>query len=237
MHLRISVSDLSKLDILVRGRVGESHLLLGNEAVARGALEGGVSVATTYPGTPSSEIADTIALMAREAGIYMEYSTNEMVALEVAAGASISGARAICSMKMVGLNVASDALMTLAYTGVRGGLVVISADDPGCFSSQNEQDNRYYALLANVPCLEPSNPQEAKDMLLSALRLSDEFELPVMLRLVTRVSHARKPVVLGPIDARSRDMKFSRDVKRFVMVPSNARSRHIVLLEKMDRVK
>lgn len=237
MHLRISVSDLSKLDILVRGRVGESHLLLGNEAVARGALEGGVSVATTYPGTPSSEIADTIALMAREAGIYMEYSTNEMVALEVAAGASISGARAICSMKMVGLNVASDALMTLAYTGVRGGLVVISADDPDCFSSQNEQDNRYYALLANVPCLEPSNAQEAKDMLLSALRLSEEFELPVMLRLVTRVSHARKPVVLGPVEARSRDMKFSRDVKRFVMVPSNARSRHLVLLEKMDRVK
>jgi len=235
--LRDSVSDLSKLDILVRGRAGESRLLLGNEAVARGALEGGVSVATTYPGTPSSEIADTIALIAREAGIYMEYSTNEMVALEVAAGASISGARAICSMKMVGLNVASDALMTLAYTGVRGGLVVISADDPDCFSSQNEQDNRYYSLLANVPCLEPSDPQEAKDMLLSALRLSEEFELPVMLRLVTRVSHARKPVVFGPIEARSRDMKFSRDVKRFVMVPSNARSRHLVLLEKMDRVK
>ena len=228
---------MSKLDILVRGRAGESHLLLGNEAVARGALEGGVQVATTYPGTPSSEIADTIALMAREASIYMEYSTNEMVALEVAAGASISGARAICSMKMVGLNVASDALMTLAYTGVRGGLVIISADDPDCFSSQNEQDNRYYALLANAPCFEPSNPQEAKDMLLSALSLSEEFELPVMLRLVTRVSHARKPVVLGPVEARRRDMKFSRDVKRFVMVPSNARSRHLVLLEKMDRVK
>jgi len=237
MHLRNSVSDLRKLDILVRGRAGESHLLLGNEAVARGALEGGVSVATTYPGTPSSEIADTISLMAREAGMYMEYSTNEMVALEVAAGASISGARAICSMKMVGLNVASDALMTLAYTGVRGGLIVISADDPDCFSSQNEQDNRYYSLLANVPCLEPSSPQEAKDMLLSALRLSEEFELPVMLRLVTRVSHTRKPVVLGPIEAKNRDMKFSRDVKRFVMVPSNARSRHLVLLEKMDRVK
>jgi indolepyruvate ferredoxin oxidoreductase alpha subunit len=225
------------LDILVRGRVGESYLLLGNEAVARGVLEGGVSVATTYPGTPSSEIADAIALMAREAGIYMEYSTNEMVALEVAAGVSISGARAICSMKMVGLNVASDALMTLAYTGVRGGLVVVSADDPDCFSSQNEQDNRYYSLLGNVPCLEPSNPQEAKDMLLSALRLSEEFELPVMLRLVTRVSHARKPVVLGPVEASRRDMKFSRDVKRFVMVPSNARPRHLVLLEKMDRVK
>jgi len=222
---------------LVRGRAGESCLLLGNEAVARGALEGGVSVATTYPGTPSSEIADTIASMAREAGIYMEYSTNEMVALEVAAGASMSGARAICSMKMVGLNVASDVLMTLAYTGVRGGLVVISADDPDCFSSQNEQDNRYYSLLANVPCLEPSNPQEAKDMLLSALRLSEDFELPVMLRLVTRVSHARKPVVFGPVGTKSQDTKFLRDVKRFVMVPSNARPRHLVLLEKMDRVK
>jgi len=178
---------LGKLDTLVRGQICETYLLLGNEAVARGALEGGASVATAYTGTPSSEIADAIALMAREASIYMEYSTNEMVALEVAAGASISGARAICSMKMVGLNVASDALMTLVYTGVRGGLVVISADDPDCFGSQNEQDNRYYALLANVPCLEPSNPQEAKDMLLSALRLSEEFELPVMLRLVSAI--------------------------------------------------
>ncbi len=237
MRLLDWVLGLSKSDTLVRGRAGERHLLLGNEAVARGALEGGVSVATTYPGTPSSEIADTIALIAREESIYMEYSTNEKVALEVAAGASISGVRAICSMKMVGLNVASDVLITLAYTGVRGGLVIVSADDPGCYSSQNEQDNRYYALLANIPCVEPSNPQEAKDMLLSALRLSEEFELPTMLRLVTRVSHARKPVVFGPVEPRRQEAKFSRDIERFVMVPANARSRHPVLLEKMDRVR
>ena len=131
--------------VLLSTVVGQKHLLSGNEAIARGAIESGVKVATSYPGTPSSEIADNLARVAPEAGIYMEYSTNEIVAVEVAAGASLSGVRAFTCMKHVGLNVASDAFVTLAYIGVKGGYVIVSADDPNCWSSQNEQDNRYIA--------------------------------------------------------------------------------------------
>lgn len=218
--------------VLLEDKPGERHLLLGNEAIARGALEAGVHVVAVYPGTPASEIGDTIAQIADDAGIHMEYSTNEKVALEVAAGASLAGARALTAMKMVGLNVASDTLITLAYTGVRGGFVTVSADDPDCFSSQNEQDNRYYALLANIPCLEPSNPQEARDMTLSAFDISEELELPVMLRTVTRVSHTRGIVTLGHIKKREIG-SFIRDPQHFVMVPANSRRRHPVLLEKM----
>lgn len=220
--------------ILLEESPGGRHLLLGNEAVARGAIEAGVHVVTTYPGTPASEIGDSIAQIANDAGIYMEYSTNEKVALEVAAGASLAGARALTAMKMVGLNVASDALITLAYAGVKGGFVVVSADDPYCFSSQNEQDNRYYALLANIPCLEPSSPQEARDMVLSGFEISEKLELPVMLRMVTRVSHTRGVVTFGRIEKRKVG-SFERDPRRFVMVPENARKRHLVLLEKMSQ--
>ena len=217
------------------GDPGSRRLLLGNEAIARGALEAGVHVVTAYPGTPSSEIADTLSEVAKDLGFYMEYSVNEKVAVEVAAGAAICGARALVSMKHVGLNVASDTLMTLAYVGVKGGLVIVTADDPFAWSSQNEQDNRYYALLANIPCLEPSNPQEAKDMLLYGFSLSEQLELPVMLRLVTRVSHMRGVVTLGPVAKKeSGTFEFPKDPQRFVMVPANARIRHVVLLEKMD---
>ncbi|MCW3980298.1 MAG: indolepyruvate ferredoxin oxidoreductase subunit alpha, partial [Candidatus Bathyarchaeota archaeon] len=142
----------------------QTRLLLGNEAVARGVLEAGIGVVTTYPGTPASEIGDSISAIAKDAGLYMEYSINEIVAMETAAGAAISGVRALCAMKHVGLNVAADALMTLAYVGVRAGLVIVTAGDPECHSSQNEQDNRYYALISKLPCLEPTNSQEAKDM-------------------------------------------------------------------------
>ena len=148
--------------VLLEDSPGKSVLLLGNEAIARGILEAGIGIVTTYPGTPASEIGDSIAHIASEAGVYMEYSTNEMVAMEVAAGAANCGVRALTAMKHVGLNVAADMLMTLAYTGVRGGYVIVTADDPECHSSQNEQDNRFYALLSNLPCLEPSSPQEAK---------------------------------------------------------------------------
>lgn len=218
--------------VLLEAKPGRRLLLLGNEAVARGALEAGAHVVTTYPGTPASEIGDVMARIADDAGIYMEYSTNEKVALEVAAGASLAGARALTAMKMVGLNVASDALITLAYTGVRGGFVIVSADDPDCFSSQNEQDNRYHALLANIPCLEPSNAQEARDMVLTAFEISEKLELPVILRMVTRVSHTRGIVGLGPMKKREIG-SFTKDPKRFVMVPENARGRHVTLLEKM----
>ena len=147
------------MDILAHDPGGK-RLMLGNEAIARGALEGGVEVATTYPGTPASEIGDTLASLPDDWPVYFEYSVNEKVALEVAVGASLSGMRSICSMKHVGLNVASDALITLAYVGVKGGMVIVSADDPSMHSSQNEQDNRHYARLAGLPMLEPANSQE-----------------------------------------------------------------------------
>ncbi|MEM3048724.1 MAG: indolepyruvate ferredoxin oxidoreductase subunit alpha [Candidatus Bathyarchaeia archaeon] len=224
--------DLKTLTSTESGR----YLLLGNEAIVRGAIEGGVRIATSYPGTPSSEIIDTLHEASGETGIYVEYSVNEKVALEVAAGAALCGWRALCSMKHVGLNVASDTFVTLAYTGVRGGLVLVSADDPSCWSSQNEQDNRYYARLANVPMLEPSNSQEAKDMTISALDLSEMLELPVILRSTTRVSHTLGPVDLGRLRVRSFSPgKFVKETERFVMVPRHALTMHDVLLRKMER--
>ena len=206
--------------ILVEGSPGNTYLLLGNEAVARGVIESGVSVVSAYPGTPSSEIADSISLIAKEAGIYMEYSTNEIVAVEVAAGASICGLRSLTCMKHVGVNVAADAIMTLAYTGVRAGMVIVSADDPNCYSSQNEQDNRYYAMLANLPMLEPSNPQEAKDYTIEAIKLSEKLEIPCFLRLTTRVSHTRGPVRFSSLMEKKLVKEFVKEPERFVMIPS-----------------
>jgi len=219
--------------ILVEGSPGNTYLLLGNEAVARGVIESGVSVVSAYPGTPSSEIADSISLIAKEAGIYMEYSTNEIVAVEVAAGASICGLRSLTCMKHVGVNVAADAIMTLAYTGVRAGMVIVSADDPNCYSSQNEQDNRYYAMLANLPMLEPSNPQEAKDYTIEAIKLSEKLEIPCFLRLTTRVSHTRGPVRFSSLMEKKLVKEFVKEPERFVMIPSYARERHKTLLKKM----
>ena len=212
-------------------------LLLGNEAIARGILEAGISVVTTYPGTPASEIGDSIAAIAHEAGLYMEYSTNEMVAMEVAGGAANCGVRALTAMKHVGLNVAADMLMTLAYAGVRGGCIIVTADDPECHSSQNEQDNRFYALLSNLPCLEPSDPQEAKEMTISAIEISERLEVPVLLRTTTRVSHTRGPVTYGELTKPNLKGKFVRDVKRLVMVPANSRPKHTVFLKTMEKAK
>ena len=161
---------------------GKKLLLLGNEAIVRGALEVGLGFATTYPGTPSSEIGDNFFRIAAESDLYFEYSTNEKVALETAAGAAVSGVRSMCSMKHVGLNVAADPLVTLAYVGVRAGMVVVTADDPSLFSSQNEQDNRIYARLSNLPLLEPTSAQEAKDMTKAAFEISEALELPVLFR-------------------------------------------------------
>ena len=212
-------------------------LLLGNEAIARGVLEAGISVVTTYPGTPASEIGDTVSEIAPEAGLYMEYSTNEIVAVEVAAGAANCGVRALTAMKHVGLNVAADAVMTLAYIGVKGGYVIVTADDPECYSSQNEQDSRFYASLSKLPCLEPSNPQEAKDMTVSAIEISEKLELPILLRTTTRVSHTRGPVTYGRLVAPNLKGEFVKDVKRMVMVPANARTGHVKLLEKLGKAK
>lgn len=169
-------------------------ILMGNEAIAQGAVEAGIQVATGYPGTPSSEILCTLAAMAKNLGFYAEWSVNEKVALEVGAGAALSGARTMVTMKQVGLNVAADPLMSLAYLGVKGGLVIVSADDPGPHSSQNEQDTRVFAKFAKLPVLDPATPQEAKDMVKAAFELSEQLNLPVILRPTTRTCHACQDV-------------------------------------------
>ena len=218
---------------LLLDRTGHKAFLLGDEAVARGAIEAGATHATTYPGTPASEIGDTLFRLRGVSGIYFEYSINEKVAYEVALGAAVSGHRALCSMKHVGVNVASDSLMTSMYTGVTGALVLISADDPACHSSQNEQDNRYYAMLGSIPMLEPSSPREAKEMVVAAFDLSEELEIPVMVRITTRIAHMRGVVEYGPVREQARDGEFVKEPSRFVCVPGHARGRHKVLLDKM----
>ncbi len=216
---------------------GETHLLLGNEAIVRGALEAGVNVVTCYPGTPSSEVPDTFRRL-RDCGRYhLEYSVNEKVALETGAGASLAGAKALVTMKHVGVNVAADPLMTMTYTGLPGGLVLLSADDPGCWSSQNEQDNRTYARFAQMPCFEPATAQEAKDMTKAAFELARSTGRPVMLRTTTRVNHLRGPVSLGPLpEGPAEIVPFERNPRRFVPVPAVARARHRVLVDEMTGV-
>ena len=217
--------------------VGENLLLIGNEAIVRGALEAGVDIATTYPGTPASEIGDTFHKIAKADGMYFEYSINEKVSLEVAAGAAHCGLRAMCSMKHVGLNVASDGFMTLVYTGVRGGLVVVCADDPACHSSQNEQDNRYYAKISGCPMLEPSSPQEARDMTVYAFDLSEELELPILLRTTTRINHATGPITTKARTERRGKGYYEKDPFRYAVVPQVARERHVALLEQEKKAK
>ena len=222
---------------LLHGAQGERHLLLGNEAIVRGALEAGVHVVTCYPGTPSSEVPDTFHRIGGEGRYRLEYSVNEKVAMEVAAGAALGGALSLVTMKHVGLNVAADPLFTAVYTGLPGGLVVLSADDPGCHSSQNEQDNRYYARFALLPCFEPASAQEAKDMTREAFSLARSLEQPVLLRTTTRISHLRGPVDFDALPAPQPKKDFQRDPARFVPVPAVARRRHVVLDEIMARAR
>ncbi|MFH1393585.1 MAG: indolepyruvate ferredoxin oxidoreductase subunit alpha [Candidatus Micrarchaeota archaeon] len=188
------------MERILTGKPGQKLLLLGNEAVVRGALEAGVGLASTYPGTPASEIGDTFAALAKRAGIYFEYCTNEKVATEVAAAAAFAGLRSIVSYKHFGLNVATDSVFPLAYHGVRGGMVIAFSDDPQCWSSgQSEQDSRDYAKIAHMPMLEPSNSQECKDFTKAALELSEKIGIPVLIRLTTRVTHTRNVVRLGKV--------------------------------------
>jgi len=208
-------------------------LLSGNEAIARGAREAGVRVAAAYPGTPSTEILETLVRLDPGRQVYVEWATNEKVALDVALGAAMGGARALAAMKHVGLNVAADTFMTAAYTGVRAGLVIVSADDPGMHSSQNEQDNRLLARFAGVPLLEPADSREARDFTVQAFELSERFDVPVLLRTTTRVSHARGVVELGEIRAGAA-LGFERDRPKFVMLPGYARARHRVALERLE---
>ena len=220
---------------LLTNETGKEMLLLGNEAIARGALEAGVSFATCYPGTPSSEIPEQFFNISKETDLYFEYSTNEKVAMEVGAAAAISGLRTMVTMKHVGLNVAADPLMTLAYTGVKGGMVVINADDPYLFSSQNEQDNRYYARLSGLPMLEPTNVQEMKDVVVAAFELSEELELPVIVRTTTRLNHIRGAVKLGELKPLQTKTTFEKNPFHFVCVPAVSRNLHKLLIEKYDR--
>jgi indolepyruvate ferredoxin oxidoreductase, alpha subunit len=208
-------------------------LLTGNEAIARGAYEAGVKVASAYPGTPSTEILENIAKYEQ---IYSQWSVNEKVALEVGSGSSIAGARTLVAMKHVGLNVASDPFMTLSYTGVNGGLVIISADDPNMHSSQNEQDNRYYAMMAHIPMLEPSDSAEAKEFVKAAFEISERFDTPVLVRTTTRINHSRSMVGLEDrIEVGLKEYK--KDPLKYVMIPAYARLRHKVILDRSIKLK
>ncbi|MBU1342048.1 MAG: indolepyruvate ferredoxin oxidoreductase subunit alpha [Proteobacteria bacterium] len=222
---------------LLNDSPGKKIMLLGNEAIARGAIEAGVAFATTYPGTPSSEISLNLFQMSQESDLYFEYSTNEKVALEVAAAAANSGLRTFCMMKHVGLNVAADPLMTLAYVGVTAGMVILTADDPSMFSSQNEQDNRYYAKFGNLPMLEPSSVPEAKEMIKYAFELSEELKQPVLLRTTTRINHSNAFVTFGDMKKRITKGRFIREPSRCVTVPAVSRQLHVKVLEKMGRAK
>ena len=209
-------------------------MMLGNAAIARGAYEAGVKVSAAYPGTPSTEISEN--LVQYKDVLYCEWSPNEKVATEVAIGASMAGARAMCSMKHVGVNVAADPLYTVSYIGVTGGLVMVAADDPGMYSSQNEQDTRMVARAAHVPVLEPSDSQEAKDMMKEAFEISEKYDTPVIVRTTTRLAHSQGMVTL---EERKEipDKEYERDIAKRVMMPAMAQKRHLVVEEREKRLE
>ncbi|MBO5486424.1 MAG: indolepyruvate ferredoxin oxidoreductase subunit alpha [Eubacterium sp.] len=212
--------------------MSETKIMLGNEAIARGAYEAGVKVSAAYPGTPSTEISENIVNYKE---IYAEWSPNEKVAAEVAIGASMSGVRAMASMKHVGLNVASDPLYTASYIGANGGLMFVVADDPGLYSSQNEQDTRAVARAAIVPVLEPSDSQEAKDFVKEAFRISETYDTPVILRTTTRLAHSQGPVTLEGREE-PEDKVYERNAPKNVMMPGMAKKRHLWVEERMNRL-
>ena len=229
-------------DIVLWDKPGEKVLLLGNHAIARGALEADIAVFAAYPGTPSSELSDTMAAVSQKAGVYMEYSANEKVAFETALSSAWTGLRSMVAMKHVGLNVAADAYLSASGMKVNGGFVIMVADDPSMWSSQNEQDSRIYAKFANVPVLEPCSPQEAKEMTKYAFELSEKFNHFVMLRTTTRSSHMRGDVVLGELPesikrGRRKFGTFRKDPHNYVNVPAYARERHPELLKKIDKIR
>lgn len=217
----------------------EIRVLLGNVAIARGIVESGCHVVTSYPGTPSSEIIPAVVAFKKELGldIYIEWSTNEKVAFDNALAASMTGKRAAVAMKQVGLNVASDSLMSSAYTGVVGGFVIISCDDPGPHSSQTEQDSRFHAMFAKIPVFDPSTPREAKEMVKAAFELSEEFQIPVMLRPTIRVSHGKQSVVLASPEICDRPANFVKDPARWAATPRFRLTLHARLNETLSRIR
>lgn len=212
--------------------MAEKKIMLGNEAIARGAYEAGVKVSAAYPGTPSTEISENIV---KYPEIYAEWSPNEKVAMEVAIGASISGVRALVSMKHVGVNVASDPLYTISYAGVNGGLVLVAADDPGLYSSQNEQDTRCVARAALVPVIEPSDSAEAKEFIKFAFEISEKYDTPVIVRTTTRLSHSQGVVELCD-RAEPADKPYERNPAKYVMMPGNAKGRHVYVEQRMKKL-
>ena len=202
----------------------KKELMSGNEAIARGVYEAGVRFAAAYPGTPSTEIMEEFA---KYDGVYAEWAPNEKVAVEVAIGAALGGAKALAVMKHVGVNVAADPIFTVSYTGIEGALVIISADDPSMHSSQNEQDNRNYAKFAKIPMLEPADPQEAKDYVSLSFKISEQFDTPVFLRTTTRVSHSKSVVTLSDPQIPEDKTTLAYNAEKYVMVPINARTRRI----------
>lgn len=208
------------------------QLMLGNQAVARGLYEAGCTVASSYPGTPSTEITEYASTYEE---IYAEWAPNEKVACEVAVGASIGGARSFCAMKHVGLNVAADPLFTSSYTGVNAGMLIVVADDPGMHSSQNEQDSRHYAIASKIPMVEPSDSQECKDFVGIAYSISEEFDTPVILRTSTRIAHSQSIVEL--CDRQEVPLKeYEKNPSKYVMMPGNAKGRHVFVEERMKRL-
>ena len=205
-------------------------MLAGNEAIARGAWEAGVKLAAAYPGTPSTEILEELA---KYEEVYCEWSPSEKVAMEVGIGASMAGARALVCMKHVGLNVAADPFFSAAYVGVEGGLVVVSADDPGMHSSQDEQDNRTFAKFTRTPLLEPSDSSEAREFLIAAFALSEQFDTPVLFRTTTRTSHSKSTVRLGERVTPEPIVKLNRNFAKYTMLPANAIARHPVIEQRV----
>jgi len=222
---------------LLTDQPGDQMMLLGNEAIARGAIEAGVAFTSTYPGTPSSELSLNFFQMSRESDLHFEYCTNEKVAMEVSAGAAACGVRSMAVMKHVGLNVAADALMTLAYVGVKGGMVILTADDPAMFSSQNEQDNRYYAKISGLPMLEPSSVKEAHRIVADAFDLSEQLQEPVLLRTTTRINHSSGVITLGAIRPRKTQGSFTKDPLNLVTVPAVSRKLHVKLLQNYEKAR
>jgi len=222
---------------LLEAKSGKKVILLGNEAIVRGSLESGIGFSSTYPGTPVSEIGDTFSEIAKEAGIYFEYSTNEKVALEAAAGASLSEVKSLVSFKNFGLNVASDSVFPLAYTGVKAGMVIVVGDDPNCWSSgQSEQDSRCYARLAHLPMLEPSDAQECKTFTKLAFEISERFKTPVFLRLTTRVAHERGLVTLDKIVKGKTSGTFIKDIK-YKNFPPHIMKTHEEIHDKLEEIE
>ena len=212
--------------------MAEKKVMLGNEAIARGAWEAGVKVSSAYPGTPSTEISENIV---KYKEIYAEWAPNEKVAMESAFGASLAGRRSFCAQKHVGLNVAADPLFTMSYTGVNAGMVIVVEDDAGMHSSQNEQDSRHYAIAAKVPMLEPADSAEALEFAKLAYELSERFDTPVLIKMCTRVAHSQSVVETG--ERAEHEKPYEKNIAKYVMMPGNAKKRHPIVEERTKALK